>query len=162
MMKWANVCLMAFCLVTFNLPTAQISSGNSIVLLPATAISSTATATSVVGFGQYKNLYAVLNLTAVPTGGTPTLDVYIQSSADAGVTWRDIAHTQFTATAVARYVPISGEAAGSTSVLAASDGQLAGETVVQGPWGDRLRVKYVFAAGGSSGSYTFSVSGVVK
>jgi hypothetical protein len=63
---------------------------------------------------------------------------------------------------VARFIQVSGEAAGSTSIVAASDGQLAGETVMQGPWGDRLRIKYVFAAGGSSGSYQLAVSGIVK
>jgi hypothetical protein len=141
---------------------AQISSGNSVALLVPTAINANGTGNPVIGLGQYKNLYAVLNLTAVPAGGAPTLDVYLQSSPDSGTTWRDIAHTQFTTAAVARFVSISGDAAGSTSIVAASDGQLAGETVVQGPWGDRLRIKYVFAAGGSSGSYQLAISGIVK
>ncbi|HWX42118.1 MAG TPA: hypothetical protein VN345_13300 [Blastocatellia bacterium] len=151
-----------------NLPVAggpaaaQISSGNSVALLLSTAINANGTGNSVLGLGQYKNLYAVLNLTAVPAGGAPTLDVYLQSSADAGTTWRDLAHTQFTTSAVVRFVAISGDSAGSTSIVAASDGQLAGETVVQGPWGDRLRIKYVFAAGGSSGSYQLAISGIVK
>jgi hypothetical protein len=140
--------------VTYN-PTNQ-------VLLPATAISANGTSLAISGLGYNRNLWLDLNLSAVPTGGTPTLDLYLQTSADNGTTWRDIGHTQFTTAALHRFFAISGETAGGAAPLAASDAALAGETVVQGPWGDQIRLKWVFAAGGSSGSYTLAASVVPK
>jgi hypothetical protein len=129
-----------------NLPGNQ-------VLLAATQISANGQGASLDGLGAHKSLWIDLNLSAVPSGGAPTLDLYLQSSADGGTTWRDHAHFQFTTSALHKFWQISGEAAGSAASLAASDAALAGDTVVQGPWGDRLRLKWVFAAGGSSGSY---------
>ena len=135
---------------------------NVIDLLAATAINSDAAATAVDGLLRYHSLYGLINCSAVPTGATNTLDVYIQTSPDGGTSWRDIAHTQFTTVVLKRYFSIAGLAAGSTSIIAASDGALAGETVVQGPWGDQLRVKYDFTVGDSSGTYTLAVKVVGK
>ena len=108
--------------------------------------------------GDYRSLFVDLSIAAVPSGGVPCLDVYLQTSADSGATWRDLAHTQFTNVPLHRYWQVSGDAPGSTSTLAASDGQLAGESVVQGPFGDMLRLKWAFTPGGSAGSYTLAAN----
>lgn len=131
------------------------------ILLAATSISDNG-AGSAIDIGPTHELFVMLDASAVPTGGAPTLDVYLQSSPDGGTTWKDCAHTQFTTSALKRFIPISGYVTGGTSIVAASDAALAGETVVQGPFGDKLRVKYVFAAGGSSGSYTLAAHAVTK
>jgi hypothetical protein len=142
---------------------AQTTAGNSISILPSSTISSSATSTPITGLQSFQNAFLEVSVTGVPVGGTPTLDVYLQSSPDGGTTWRDFAHTsQITTSNVNQFVQLSGMTAGATTGLAASDAALAANTVVQGPWGDRLRAKWVFVAGGSSGSYTVAISGVVK
>jgi hypothetical protein len=143
--------------------SAQVTAGNSISLLPASAINSSSSGAPATGLQSFQNAFILVSVTGVPVGGAPTLDVYIQASPDGGTTWRDFAHTaQITTSNVNQFVQLTGQAAGATTGLAASDAALAANTVVQGPWGDRLRVKYVFVAGGSSGSYTVSVTGTVK
>lgn len=136
--------------------------GVQFTLLASTAVSSSSAGTAVTGLLGLTDIYCQVNCSAVPTGGTPTLDVYLQTSADAGTTWRDIAHKQFTTSTLKVFWQVAGDAAGATASLAASDAALAGDTVVQGPWGDRLRIKYAFAAGGSSGSYTLAVNAYLK
>lgn len=132
------------------------------VLLASTAISASAAATAVTNLGSCNTLHCTLNCSAVPSGGAPTLDVYLQTSSDTGTTWRDIAHTQFTTSALKRFIAIAGQVTAGTAIIAASDAALSGETIVQGPWGDRLRIKYAFAAGGSTGTYTLSATCVCK
>lgn len=129
--------------------------------IPGTSISASGTGV-VLQMPGANDLFVMLQLSAVPAGGAPTLDVYLQTSADEGTTWQDIGHTQFAGLAITRYMKICGRSAGSTSVVASSDGALAGETVVQGPFGDRFRLKWTFAAGGSAGSYTLNVSIIPK
>jgi hypothetical protein len=86
-------------------------------------------------------LVGVLKVTSASSSGT--LDVYFQHSADDGQTWCDFAHVQQTAgSATTYYVPVSTIAAGSTTVSAINDGALGANVAVQGPIGDRLRIKY--------------------
>jgi hypothetical protein len=126
------------------------------MLLPTTTINTNGTGTPVTGLGRLSEALILLDCSGVPTGGTPTLDIYVQTTCDQGGNWRDFAHTQVTNAVVKRYVQLSGKTAGATALLAANDGSLTGETVVQGPWGDQLRLKWVFAAGGSTGTYTLT------
>ena len=135
---------------------------NVIPILPATTVSASGTSSVVEDLHRYKAFYGVFNVSAVPSGGSPTLSVYLQTSPDGGTTWQDVASFQFTTSAVKKLFSIQTETAGSTSIIAASDGALTSNTVVQGPLGDRLRVKYVFAAGGSTGTYTLSASLVAR
>jgi hypothetical protein len=135
---------------------------SEITLLAAAAVSANGNSAPAVLGDVWTDVFGMINVSAVPAGGTPTLDVYIQTSPDGGTSWKDIVHTQFTTSALKRFFQIAGGAAGSTAILAASDAALAGETVVQGPWGDLLRVKWIFAAGGSTGAYTLAVQVVTK
>jgi hypothetical protein len=86
-------------------------------------------------------LVGVLKVTSA--SGAGTLDVYFQHSADDGQTWCDFAHVQQTAgSASTYYIPVSTIAGGSTTVSAINDGAMSANTAVQGPLGDRLRIKY--------------------
>lgn len=127
-------------------------------LLTAVGISADGAGVEQSGLGRYAGVYLLLDCTGAPSGGTPTLDVYVQASVD-GVRWQDVAAYRFTAIAT-RYVQLSQIAAGGTASRAPSDGALTNDTVVQGPFGDRLRVKYKFAQGGSTGAFALSVKGV--
>jgi hypothetical protein len=100
-----------------------------------------------------KSLMCIVRNPSAPSGGVPTLEVIFQHSCDNGQTWSDIAHTVT--------IPnqdfccfISVIAAGSTSVSPISDGTSLYSTVVQGPIGDKIRVKYKVAPG-TRGSYAF-------
>ena len=87
-------------------------------------------------------LVGVLKVTSASSGSS-VLDVYFQHSADDGQTWCDFAHAQQTAgSATTYYIPVSTIAGGSTTVSAINDGALSANTAVQGPLGDRLRIKY--------------------
>ena len=88
------------------------------------------------------------------TGGT--LDVYLQTSDDGGTTWYDWAHfPQLAAGASAiKYafsVPSAGEL-GITTIGSGTSPALAANTVVGGPWGDRIRALYVAGASTSAGA----------
>jgi hypothetical protein len=136
-------------------------------LLNAQSISANGQSPGVIGSGiggsGFDYIFVEFSVTAVPVGGAPTLDLYLQTSCDGGTTWRDIAHAaQFTTAVVNTFAQISGLMTGAAAFLAASDAALAANSTVQGPFGDRLRVKWVFAAGGSAGPYTVSVNAVLK
>lgn len=132
---------------------------NPIALLDSTTVSASGVGDAVTGLHHYQGIFGIMKASAVPTGGSPTLDVYIQASPDGGETWRDVAAFQFAGSTAVRMFQLSQLASPGTATLAASDGALATNTSIQGPFGDRLRVKYTFTAGGSSGTYTLSVSG---
>ena len=141
------------------------------VTLRASAVAGEAsgTSTAVSRIGWIKDFHGVLDVTAVPSGGTPTLDAYLQTQLADG-TWQDIAHfTQVTGSATKEILAWKGTGAteaGTQAEAAAvtvdnyftnEDAALAVTTVRLLPLGDSMRVKWVFAAGGSTGDYTFSV-----
>jgi hypothetical protein len=126
-------------------------------LLTATTISANGAGDVVAGLARYAGLDVQLTASAAPTGGSPTLDVYLQKTLDGGTTWQDIAAYRFTA-AAKRFLRISQIAAGPTATVAPADGSLTNDTVAQGPFGDQLRVKYVFALGGGTGTFTLAVT----
>lgn len=128
-----------------------------IALLAETTVSASAVGAVVAGLARYPGIAGVMSASAVPAGGAPTLDVYLQASADGGVTWNDVVAFQFAGAIAKRLFQVSQFASPGTATLAASDGALTTNTSVQGPFGDQLRVKYTFTAGGSTGSYTLSV-----
>lgn len=135
-----------------------MSIANVVQLLPTTVIGANGAGNGVDGLHRYDGVFGLLNVTAVPAGGAPTLNCYVQASPDGGTTWRDVASFQFAGVAAVRMFQLNQSANPALTTMAASDGALASDTTVQGPFGDRLRVKYVFAAGGSAGTYTLSAS----
>src|SRR5438128_12518990 len=109
----------------------------------------------------FKSLVFVLRNPTVPSGGSPSLDVIFQHSCDGGQTWSDIAHPQVTTVAQGYYFNLSTIAAGPTSVAPIVDGTSPVNYFVNGPVGNRIRVKYKTAPGGSTGSYTFQAYALV-
>ena len=103
----------------------------------------------------------ILNVTA---SNTPTtLDVYLQTSPDAGTTWYDFAHfTQVGAVATsiqaAQWCRFASAGNNDTSVIVTGDAALAAAKVLNTPIVDTVcRVKWVIAGT----SYTFSVVAIL-
>lgn len=91
------------------------------------------------------------------SGGT-TVDVYIQTTFDGGVTWTDIMTFAFT-TASSRKI-LSVERASITADVVADDGALTDDTAVAGLIGDGLRAK-VTTTGTYAGGTTLRVDAVL-
>ena len=104
----------------------------------------------------FQRQLGVLKVLASPTGGAgATLDVYYQYSADDGMTWQDYANVHVAQTTGTYLIPVSVVTTGPTTIPTISDGALANNTIVQGPLGDKLRIKYSTAMGTSTGNWSF-------
>lgn len=151
---------------------AQQLGEHKIVLLPQTVTTvgaHTVADTNPSDVGYYTQAIFVLSVTA-EAGTAPTLDVYIQqelpivASTDkwGGVpsgspAWNDLAHfTQVTTSTGTWYAAI---VAASNSNGPIKDASLAAATVISGPIGGNLRVKYVTTA--ADAQYTFAVTAIL-
>jgi hypothetical protein len=122
---------------------------------PASAI--TAIGDTVGGLSKYEALAIYATLTG-GTGGT--LDVYLQTSFDEGVTWYDYVHfAQKASGAAVTTVAFGLPPAGVTSATATGKGSLgtpavalAVNTIIGGPWGDLMRAVYVAGVSTSAGA----------
>ena len=83
---------------------------------------------------------------AYGSGGT-TVDAYLQTSVDGGLTWIDIAQFHFT-TSAARFVYNLNGQTSVTAEYTATDGSLGANTSKDGILGPQFRVKY-----SSTGTY---------
>lgn len=133
-------------------------------LLPSQA--RTSSGTQVLN-GKFGNLIAaafLLTVSAAATDAGDTLDVYIQHSMDNGDTWDDFVHfTQVLGNGGAKKFKAIWNAimAPETELAAPGDGALAAG-VLQGPIGEKLRIKWVVVDAGSANvSFTFKVDGSV-
>lgn len=75
------------------------------------------------------------------SGGT-TCKVYVQTSLDGGTTWIDVACLAF-ATATATKVSAVRTSIALAAATVPTDGTLADDTIVDGLYGDRVRVKVI-------------------
>lgn len=128
---------------------AQSSSSNAVVQLCQPG-----------GGGPDGGLF-LLNVTA--SSSPTTLDVYLQTSPDAGTTWWDFGHfTQVGAVSTSKQALTWARRSQAlvttaTAVVATGDAALAAAVVINGPIVDGwVRVKWVI----SGTSYTFSVVGI--
>ena len=144
--------------------------GGDVTVRASAAMGGSGTSTALDDVGWVKSMVVHLDVTAVPTGGTPTAAFYLQTQLPSG-DWQDIAHfTQVVGSVTAQILswgPPSGNVNGTQAEGAAptvdnffaeQDAALAATTIRLMPLGDSLRVKWVFAAGGSTGDYTFGVT----
>lgn len=92
-------------------------------------------------------------------GGT-TVDAYVQTSIDGGVTWADIMQFNFTTAAATKISAIALSTA-LAAVVAPTDGTLASNLIVSGLFGDRIRLKYV-TVGTYTGATSLKVDGIIK
>jgi hypothetical protein len=128
------------------------------------------TSTAVDNLGWVKGFNCHLDITAAPSGGAPTLDVYLQTQLASG-DWQDIVHFAQASGVTAEivdYGPPDGNfsgigAEGSAMTydrfFAEQDGAMSASNIRQMNLGDSMRVKWAFAAGGSTGDFTFAVTG---
>jgi hypothetical protein len=109
--------------------------------------------TAVTGLGAYNSMTVYASLVGA-TGGT--LDLYLQYSPDSGTTWVDFAHyAQLAAgaSAVQKLFTITKDTSTAiTTVGSGSTPVLAANTVVNGDWGDRIRLVEVAGASTSAGA----------
>jgi hypothetical protein len=137
-----------------------VQGSSAIELVPPITSSVAQTGIAPLPLGKYvksfQRLMGFVKVTAAPSGGSgAVLDVYYQYSVDNGMTWQDFAHLQVSQQTGTWFIPVSVITAGSTSVPTPSDGALAANTIVQGPIGDMLRIKYSTSYGSSTGNWTF-------
>src|ERR1051325_11319265 len=100
----------------------------------------------------------LLNVTVAATAAGDTLNVYIQSSMDAGTTWDDfVSFTQVLGNGGAKKFMAywNGMITPETELGAPGDGVLAAG-VKQGPIGEQVRIKWVIVSG-SAPSFTFTM-----
>lgn len=95
---------------------------------------------------------------AYGSGGT-NCKAYLQSSADQGTTWYDLACVVFGTASEIELINLSGLTA--KSLTAPTDGTLTDDTVVDGLLGDRFRIKAV-STGTYAGGTVLSVRTVVR
>jgi hypothetical protein len=93
------------------------------------------------------------------SGGT-TIDVYVQTSLDGGVTWIDIMNFHFMTSTANKVSKVSSYAALAAGITP-GDAALASNTILDGLIGDRVRVKYV-TVGTYGGGTTLRVDLVIK
>lgn len=146
-----SILLLLICIPAFS---QNIAFNSNVVTSPTSATTAAGVGSVVTGIGKY----ASMGITATLQGGVGgTLDVYIQTSYDAGVTWYDYAH----------FPQLAAGAAATTKIWTVSKYQqqltltaigsglapaLAVNTIIGGAWGDQLRIVFVSGAGTSSGA----------
>lgn len=89
-----------------------------------------------------------------PTGGT-SIDAYVQTSADGGETWYDVANFHFTTSAGIKAFNLSSKTP-VTSQAALASASLSANTALDGLLGDRLRVLWTSVGTYTGGSLTVS------
>lgn len=133
--------------------------GEVITLLPIT-VAATGTATQIFQWGAGPMDYADFYLNVTTASGPTTLDVYLQTSYNAGLNWVDFLHfnTVTTTTPIiysAQWARKATTVSSVAAVIPTGDANLNAAKVISGPLVDsQLRIKYVVAA---TTSYTFQV-----
>lgn len=130
-----------------------------LTLLNATvpAAVSGATTTPITGLARCQSLVLQCNLT-YGSGGT-SIDVYVQTSFDAGNTWVDIAEFSM-ATANYRKLYNLSSLTSVTTAYTATDGSLSANTSKDGLLGDQVRLKYTIV--GTYSSSTLRIDATAK
>lgn len=132
-----------------------------IPLLAPTTITDAAagtTTTPVVGLAGMKSLTVQAALT-YGSGGT-SIDVWVQTSLDGGVTWCDVIQFSFT-TASARKVSTVVMSTALAAAVTPTDGTLGANLILSGLLGDQLRLKYT-TVGTYGGSTSLRLDAVAK
>ena len=123
-----------------------------------TAVSIVAGPITVIGMAPAKYLGVQANF-VYGSGGT-TVDAYVQTSFDGGVTWTDIMNFNFTTSSARKFSAVVMTTA-LAAATAATDGSLASNTILSGLLGDQFRVKYK-STGTYAGGTTLQLDAVFK
>ncbi len=92
------------------------------------------------GFSAAQAMTFQAKFTYVASSAT-SVDAYIQTSLDGGLTWCDIAEFNFTTASATKTQNVSGMTVINASATV-TDGTLTANTSINGMLGDQLRVKY--------------------
>lgn len=135
--------------------------GDRITLLPLLAITTALGATGASpSIGLVGTKYLIAQAKFVYGSGGTTVNAYVQTSLDGGVTWIDIMNFSFT-TATATKVSAVVMTTALAAVVTPGDGALTANTILSGLLGDRFRVKYV-TTGTYAGGTTLQMDVVAK
>lgn len=139
----------------------RFPSGLRTVLLAQTTITTATTVTTTPPLLAFygANYLAVEAKFLYGAGGT-SVDAYIQTSLDYGVTWVDVMNFSFTTAAASKISAICSRIA-LAAAITPTDGTLTSNTILNGLVGDRLRVKYV-TVGTYTGATSLYISAVAK
>lgn len=116
--------------------------------------------------GEIRGLAGCKHITALAkfvygSGGT-SVKAWLQTSVDGGTSWYDIACFAFTTSTASKLHTVTvNPATPMTAGSAPSDAALADNTVLNGPIGDRFRLKYT-SVGTYAGGTTLAVDAVFK
>jgi hypothetical protein len=118
----------------------------------------TAAATLVGPVRKVRDQRGVRSLTAQAkltygSGGT-TIDAYLQTSIDGGITWIDVANFHFTTASATKVLTLNSQTV--VASFAPTDGTIAADTVKDGVFGDQWRVK-VISVGTYAGGTTLRI-----
>ena len=134
--------------------------GLNIAALAQTTIpaAGTVTTTPVTGLAGARNIAAQAKF-LYGAGGT-SVKAYLQTSLDAGVTWIDIACFAFTTSAATKVSALQ-TAIALAAAVTPTDGSLSDNTILNGLFGDRVRLKYI-VVGTYTGASSLQVDLVVR
>lgn len=134
----------------------------------ASPITVTASGTSDVidNLQQFHSFVVEYNLTAAATDAGDALALYLQTSFDGGVTWRDLCRfldrAGNAAVPVASQYGLSDWGDSDSGLFAATDAGLAANTSADLSMGDRLRLKWVVTDADADASWTFTCQGIAR
>lgn len=127
------------------------------------AAATTVNGTAAVFKQAWNKALIVLDVTAAATGSGDTLDVYIDTSPDGGVTWINVGHfTQVLGNGGAKkfVMALGADNPGASAVTAVTSDAAAGVTRQYGIC-DRLRYRSIVASA-TSPSFTFGIKAFLK
>jgi hypothetical protein len=139
---------------------ASIQPDRTRVLVPGDTLAAAGTYTGpemAVPFGT--TVLAVL-AKFVRIGGGTTVDAYVQTSLDGGVTWCDVMNLTFATTTANKVSAVRTDIALAAGITP-TDATLADNTILDGVLGDRIRCKYV-VVGTYTGASLLTVSAVMN
>lgn len=139
----------------------KVIGGRNIALLPLTTITTAVTGTTGTVFADLEAItYLGVNGVFVYGSDGTTAKFWVQTSFDQGTTWTDIVCFSVTTTSVTKFhVVKAGIAVGANQSI--QDAALAANSILDGVFGDRLRIKYT-TTGTYAGTTTMKIDGVVK
>ncbi len=114
--------------------------------------------TAVNGLARAKSVGIQFNFTYGSSG--TSVDAYVQTSFDGGITWVDIAEFSGTTSSLRKLYNLSALTP-VTTIYVATDGSLSANTAKDGFIGDQLRVKFT-SVGTYAGTTTMAIHAVVK
>lgn len=123
------------------------------------AVTATTTGTELVSLDNYRGV--LLDAVFTYGSGGTSADAYVQTSADGGTTWYDIANFHFITSSVHAAFNLRATTVVTTQNTTYTNGSMTANTSLDGLLGDILRVKYV-SVGTYAGGTTLVVTAIPR